>query len=356
MNGQQADQLSLRSGGRVALRPKGRLLSWVFGFALAVTVFALATHWSEERNFARLLQRSRPGWLALAAAFQAATYLAQAGVWEVVLLRTRFRVGLWALYKMSVAKLFVDQAIPSAGISGTVLIVRGLGFRGVERGPVMACVVVETITNFTAFIVALLLALGLAAWLGAARAGVWIASAAFIAFAGGMAILLAVLSRGRRFRIPRLLGHLPGARTLLDALAEAPPDLAHRPRILLEATALNFVIHLLDAGTLWFLLRAVGEEAPITGVFAAFMLSTLARTLGVVPGGLGTFEAAAIGTLRLAGVPMPAALASTLLFRGFSFFVPIGPGLLLARTELHRQGRTTTRMTRLSEAGSTRTS
>lgn len=325
--------------GQSPLRPgRGRLVSWFVGLALLGMVVFLATHWSEERDFARLLLRADPGWLAGAALLQATTYLAQAAVWVVVLRRTRFRVSLWDLYRMSVAKLFVDQAIPSAGLSGTLLIVHGLQRRGVERGPVMACVVVETLSNFTAFVVALLLALAWVASRGHGDSRLWTVSAVFIGCVAALTALVTALSGGGRARLHRLLGRLPGARTLVQALAEAPASLAHRPRILLEATWLNFVIHLLDTATLWFLLRSVGAEASLSGVFAAFMLSTLARTVGIVPGGLGTFEAAAIGSLLLVGVPASAAVAATLLFRGFSFFVPLVPGLLLSHVELRRQG------------------
>ena len=73
---------------------------------------------------------------------------------------------------------------------------------------------------------------------------------------------------------------------------------------------------------------------PPTSVFTAFMLSALARTLGVIPGGLGTFEAASTGALTLMGVPLAAALSATVLFRGFSFYLPLLPGLWLSRGEL----------------------
>ncbi|MHB8876753.1 MAG: lysylphosphatidylglycerol synthase transmembrane domain-containing protein [Myxococcaceae bacterium] len=330
--------LELEAGALRRRRPRWRAGSWLFGAALLAAVVIFSTRLPEEREFALVVQRSAPGWLALAALLQAATYLAQAAVWKVVLARTRFATSLWDLYKMSVAKLFVDQAIPSAGISGTLLIVRGLEQRRVDRGPVMACVVIETITNFAAFVLALLLALGLAAWLGEASAPVWIASAAFVAFWAGLITLLVFLARGRPLRVPRLVLRVPGVRVLLDALAQAPPALAYRPRLLAEGTGLNFAIHLLDAATMWVLLRALGVQADPSGVFAAFMLSTLARTVGVVPGGLGTFEAASVGTLKLMGVPIPAALAATLLFRGFSFWIPLIPGLVLSRFELRDRG------------------
>ncbi len=310
---------------------------WWFGLALLAAVILVAAHWTEEREFALLLRRAAPEWLLLAALFQAATYLAQAAVWEVVLVRARARRPLGTLYTMSVAKLFVDQALPSAGISGSMLIVRGLERRGVERGPVMASVVVETITNYTSLILALLLALGMATWLHEAQAVVWSVSAVFIALASALIGALVRLSRGGPARLPRAVSRIPGIRTLVHALTEAPPALAHHPRVLAGATGFNFAIIVLDAATLWALLRALGVDAAPGGVFTALTLSTVARTLSIVPAGLGIFEAASIGALDLMGVPLAAALSATVLFRGFSFFLPLIPGLLLSRGELWKQ-------------------
>ena len=56
--------------------------------------------------------------------------------------------------------------------------------------------------------------------------------------------------------------------------------------------------------------------------------------MGVVPGGLGVFEGASVLTLRLIGVDVAVALAATLLFRGFSFWVPLAPGLWSSRRYL----------------------
>ena len=53
------------------------------------------------------------------------------------------------------------------------------------------------------------------------------------------------------------------------------------------------------------------------------------------PLGLGTFEAGTTGMLALLGMPLEGAL-SALLLRGFSFWVPMLPGLLIARHELSR--------------------
>jgi uncharacterized membrane protein YbhN (UPF0104 family) len=115
--------------------------------------------------------------------------------------------------------------------------------------------------------------------------------------------------------------------------AEAKPGIAHNSRLITQCAGLQAAIFLLDAATLWVMLSALGLFVNPARVFAGFVLSTLARTLGPVPGGLGVFEAASIATLKLMGVPFAAGLASTFLFRGFTFWLPMVPGILLARRE-----------------------
>ena len=61
------------------------------------------------------------------------------------------------------------------------------------------------------------------------------------------------------------------------------------------------------------------------------MTSSLLRTVGFLPGGLGTFEATSVFTLKVAGVPIAVALAATLAFRALSFWLPMIPGLIYSR-------------------------
>ena len=53
----------------------------------------------------------------------------------------------------------------------------------------------------------------------------------------------------------------------------------------------------------------------------------LARTIGLVPSGMGTFEAGVVATYASFGVALEPALAAALLFRGLSFWLPLAPGL-----------------------------
>lgn len=120
-------------------RPRSRhfWMSWLFGLSLVAAVFIVATHFAEKRDFARLVERAQPLWLIAAAVLQVGTYWADARIWWGVLTRAGYSRPLRSLIGLGLAKLFMDQAIPSGGMSGTLLVVKGLERRGVPRSTSM---------------------------------------------------------------------------------------------------------------------------------------------------------------------------------------------------------------------------
>ena len=300
------------------------------GLAALAAVILAAVHSSEEREFAALAERAQPWWLALAVGLQAGTYVAQGDIWRCVARKGGASVSRGLAYRLSLAKLFLDQALPSAGISGTVVVARTLEQRGVPREVVMAAVVVNTVSYYAAFLLSLALALVLSTVRGHAAVILVAVSALFALF--GLAMITTGLALAGRGTVgPDWLGRIPPLRRLLDRLGEAEPHLAHNVRLNLRSTLDQLAIILLDAATVWVLIRSLGETASPSGVYASFMLSTLLRTIGIIPGGLGTYEAASVVTLKLAGVPVAVALSATLLFRGLSFWLPMLPGLAFSR-------------------------
>jgi Mg2+-importing ATPase len=84
----------------------------------------------------------------------------------------------------------------------------------------------------------------------------------------------------------------------------------------------------------------LGVTASVSGVFVSFMIASLLRTMGIVPGGLGTFEATSVLMLRMVGIDVAVALSATLLFRGLSFWLPMFPGYWCSRRLLVAPGPT----------------
>jgi uncharacterized membrane protein YbhN (UPF0104 family) len=308
-----------------------RWMSWLFGLAILAAVALLAAHRSEEKEFARLLAHAQPAWLLLGLVLQVGTYVADARMWQGIIARAGISRPLRSYMGLSLAKLFMDQVVPSGGMSGTLLVVRALDRRGIPRGSSMAAVVVSLVSYYAAYVASLIIAL-VVVWLhGGLTLLIVLPAAIFVPLAAALPVVVVLVSRGRT--LPRWMQRLPVVGAGLRSLAEATPGLAHDGSLIARCMGLQVSIFLLDAGTLWIMLHALGLSVHPAQVFASFMLSTLARTLGPVPGGLGVFEAASVATLKLVGVPVAAGLAATLLFRGVSYWLPMAPGILLARRE-----------------------
>jgi Mg2+-importing ATPase len=312
-------------------RGRAGWLTWLVGLAALAAVVLVAVHFAEARELVRLARRARPEWLVLAVALQVPTYVFQAEVWQTVLRPAKAQIGTVTMYGLTLARLAIDQAIPSAGLSGTLLAAKALEQRRVPRPVVMAGVAIDTASCYIVY------ALGLAAALVITvtrhHATVLVVTGAAVFFAFALALTAAFLGLSGRgappfaHRVARLAPLAAGLRML----AEADPRLSRSPRLLVRASACQLAVVLLDAGTLWALIAALGATASGAGVFASFMMSTLLRLVGVLPGGLGTFEATSVVTLRLMGVSLPVSLSATLLFRWLSFWLPLAPGLWLAR-------------------------
>lgn len=314
------------------VRPR-RLYAWLFGIALLGAVIVVATNLNEGRASLELARHISPIWLAVGAALQLGTYLADARSWQRVLLRAGAGRPLGGFVSLGLAKLFVDQAVPSGGLSGTIVVVRGLERRGIPRATSVAAVVVDLYAYYAAYVSALVFAFVVLGARGRLGVAILLTAAAFLTMAlAVVGLLTALTTRLRRFLPDRLL-RLRVVAPLVRAVADGDPRLVRRSDLLATSFGYQLLVFTLDAATIWAMLRSVGLDMDLAPVFASFMVASLTRSLGVLPGGIGTFEAASVTTLHMVGVPLAAALAATLLFRGLSFWLPLLPGMIMARRE-----------------------
>jgi uncharacterized membrane protein YbhN (UPF0104 family) len=309
-------------------------LAWLSGVLLLAGLVFVVVHFAEERALAKLLAGAEPIWLLTAALCQALTYLCAATVWQRALVRQGVTGKPFRLVPLGLAKLFTDQALPSAGVSGTLLVVGALARRGVARGIAMTAVLAGVIGYYGAYLLATLGAVAIL-WLhGELRAVILAPAAVLCLLAAGVPLAIVGL-HGRAFpRLRRWLERLPGAQGLSATLRETELSGIFAPRLLFETTALQLAIFALDALTLAAMLRAVGGPVDFGVAFASFVIASVVATLAWIPGGLGSFEGTCVAMLHLHGVSVAAGLAATLLLRGFTFWLPMLPGFALARREL----------------------
>jgi len=118
-------------------------LTWLLGAAMLATVIAVALRFAEVESFARLLTQAQPLWLVAAFALQALTYVAQGQTFRVVLKAGGQHLSLWDAGKLSLMKLFVDQALTSSVVSGAFAVVASFVRLGFAKPVVLACLVLD---------------------------------------------------------------------------------------------------------------------------------------------------------------------------------------------------------------------
>jgi uncharacterized protein (TIRG00374 family) len=311
--------------------------SSIIGVALFFAVaIVIARRWTEGAHFAQLLKRAEPLWLFVAAGLQALTYVCAGRIWQIGLGRMRVRLPLGQAFQLALDKLFVDNLVPTTGLSGNMFVVNALGRRGVQPARALTAMVVNLLGSYVAYAACILASIGFLWALHHLTTAVIVVTAIFgvVAISVPVAIVVLVHRRDRLPNAPRWVRKVPGLRTLVPALADVDAAVVADKALLAWTAALEVSIVALDAGTLWILLRAVGVHAHVANVFVAYSVAQIASLVSITPGGLGTFEAAAVAMLTTFGVAVAPALTATLLLRGFTFWLPMLPGFLLARHEL----------------------
>jgi len=310
------------------------VVGWLLGIALIAGLVYVATHIAEVEQLLALVRKVRLSWLLVALGLQIGTYLCTALVLQRALVRHRVHQRLSALMSLGLAKLFTDQVVPSVGLGGTLLTARGLERRGVPAGAALGALVTSLGSYYVAYSLVATASL-LLLWHMSALSKPVLALVTVFCFA--IAILPVGLfwmsDRGLR-HVPAWIGRFPPVRDGLRALSEVPSNLLRAPRLIGETTSLQVVTFVLDASTLGVMLVALGQNVQADVVFATFVVASVVATIAWVPGGLGTFDATCVAVLHSHGVSLEAALAATLLLRVFTLWIPMAPGLWLARREM----------------------
>jgi len=313
--------------------------SWLLALLLVAALITAIIHWGDVKKFAALMAQSNPLWLIVAAGLQVLTYGGLAAQWRIALRKGRTPVSWTELFRLTLAKHFADQVIPTAGVSGNVVLVDRLVRLGVKRGSAVATLLLQIIAYYISYALGALWVLVVLWWKDRSSLLLTISVLVFLIVAAGVPALILWLHRRGQERIPKWVMKWSKVRNFFKLVGEAPGELVRDPKLIAWLTLFNALVFLADAGTMHACLLALGVHAPLSASYVAFMMASIAVILGPVPMGLGSFEAVSIAMLRLFGVSFEAAISATLMFRGFTLWLPLIPGGVLLRSELKESKR-----------------
>jgi glycosyltransferase 2 family protein len=304
------------------------IAAWLFGAVVLAGLVTFIMHFGAIQIFVTKLRGANPLWLAAALTCQLATYLSAAAIWFRVLKRAGSPPPFLSLLRLAFVELFANQAVPTGGLSGSLMVVRGLIRRGIASAVAVTALFIAALSYYAAYFMVGLL------WHSGDLSVAW--RSLFIAFAivvTTLVVALFWLSRSRDDLIPDAIQHWRPFAQLARMLSQVRLDILRDLRLIFETITLQSGIFCLDAATLWCTGQAVGLNVDVGSTFMSFILASVVATLSPLPLGLGSFEGTCTGLLHLMGGGLEASLAATLILRGLTLWLPMLPGLVMIRRE-----------------------
>ncbi|MFH1071902.1 MAG: lysylphosphatidylglycerol synthase transmembrane domain-containing protein [Nanoarchaeota archaeon] len=321
-----------------------QLRKYVFIGILCVIVLIIVLNLSRAADLFSVAIRIAPGWLLIAIGLQAMTYLFAANIYRAIIRLLGYTAKLSRLYLACITVFFLNQTVPSGGVSGNAFLFKLLERMKMPQGKKVLVVVLDLMIYYTAFVVLVLF--GLFYLIIHKELDKAYLAPLFLAFGLllGVSYLFLHLahkkSRLQKF-IVFLASHLSRIRKkrlklarllfFVDDLFEGKQIVKQHIRRFIMPLFFQFCIFFLSALTIAALFRGFGYKAHLTIVIAGLAISLLLSMVSFIPGGLGVFEASMAFVYANLGVPTIYALIVTLLYRVISFWLPLPFGLLIYR-------------------------
>jgi uncharacterized protein (TIRG00374 family) len=319
-------------------RGKKRSVNWglLLGIVMLIVFISYVVfHLGELQKFVQLARQARPRWLLLGVVFQLLTYWCAGLIWGVAVRSKGSPLPApRSLARLAIEKLSIDQLFPTTGLSGSLVVARALRKQGLPAAITLEAIVIDTLTYYLSFAFAAISALLILAFYKDTTPLLLHLFMFFTLVVISVPAIVLWVIHHPGWQPPVRLARIKLVEKSLTQLRQISLERIKQPKLLLIGTLLHLAIFLLDGATLWAMLQVTHTPVNIFTAFTALVVGAMAAAVSFMPGGLGGFEFGCTTTLTLLGVSLEAALAATLLLRGLTLWLPLLPGMLLARRDL----------------------
>src|ERR687897_69704 len=225
----------------------------------------------------------RPAWIAAALVFTVGMFAGYVAMFRGVYVRAGSRIGWRASYQITMAGLAASRLFAAGGAGGLVLTAWALRRAGMTKRTVAAQTMAFLVLTYLPYTVA---------------------------------------ERGGRFaKLAQQLAQVPAATSA--GVRDALEHLRSRDPALLGAV----LFWAFQIAVLWAAFHAFGQAPPLAVLVQAFFVGMLGNLLPM-PGGVGGVEGGMIGALVAFGVNSGLAVVAVLVYRAFTFWLPLLPGVI----------------------------
>lgn len=336
-----AHKKEILSKNKTQVFSRSRLLFYIF----TAIIFAAAVYYfSTIKKDVLLLKKVNYFWLAAAVTGQGFTYLASALVYRQLLgsFKNLHLPGILDWMKASIVALFLNQAVPSAGLSGNAFIFNFLGKRNIPANHIISLILVELLSFYVAMeliIILLLLASFIFMKIPAFFPSILFAGIlVFLAFFLGIGFIGRKRSLGWLYKKISKISWIRNLMNRADTFSrtqsgeDAPYllDLVkQRTRSVVIAILFQVFVVLADSFTIFALFTGLGSTISFPFIMLGLVCTKIISILPFLPGALILYESSMTYAFVSLGQPVAVAVIVTILYRVLSFWLPIPVGLFL---------------------------
>jgi uncharacterized membrane protein YbhN (UPF0104 family) len=285
------------------------------------------------------IEDGSPYWMFLAVVFTVGMFGGYVLMFRGVFVRAGVGrpIGWRESYQITMAGLAASRIFAAGGAGGLVLTAWALRRAGMPRRRVADTTLSFLILTYFPYVAALIvcgLGLRIGLFPGEAPFGLTVVPAALAGIALAIGLMFALVPtdlqrrlggrarRGGRFaRLAQIAANAPASASagMRDALAHV----RSRDPALLGA----FLFWAFQILVLWAAFKAFGDAPPAAVLVQAFFVGMLGNLLPM-PGGVGGVEGGMIASLVAFGVDGGLAVVAVLVYRAFTFWLPLIPGVI----------------------------
>ncbi len=321
---EQDDEHGLDFSGRAVLTLCGFLV------AMLAALYFLLPKLAGLHDTWKRIEDGSPWWMAVALVFTVGMYAGYVELFRGVFKDQR--IGRRASAQITMAGLAASRIFAAGGAGGLVLQAWALRQAGLRRRVVADKTISFLVLTYSPYAFAVIVC-GLGLYLGIFPGD---APFSMTVVPAAIAVVLVVLTlsivlvppdlqrrisgRGKS-RLAQKLAHVPAASS--SGVRDAIRHLRSRDPALLGA----ILFWAFQIAVVWAAFKAFGKPPPTAVLIQGFFVGMLGNLLPI-PGGVGGVEGGMIGAYAALGVDAGLAVVAVLVFRAFTFWLPLIPGVI----------------------------
>lgn len=286
----------------------------VFTAIMVCGFFLLLPKISSLKDSYHVLLNANLGYFSLATICMGCTFPAAAGVYIFL---SQHKLSLYPTTLVSLAAIFVNKLLPAS--SGTVALnIRYLTKKGHSLVQASSIVIINNIVGLLGHLTILVTVSVVA------RKPFWSSLVIRIPQINSkialfsLSLLIVVLILAIKYKSKLLM--------VMKQITEYTKYLLSQPKRCMGALACAMFITTGYALTLYFSTLATGQSVSILEAYYVLTIGVAAASLTPTPGGIGGAEVGLVAALASLGIPVGPSLATAILYRFISYWLPILPG------------------------------